>query len=552
MKVYEALADAFAKEGVTAVFGMMGDGNMHWWSALKRHPDIDMYQVRHEGAALTMAEGWARVTGEPGICAVTQGPGLTQLATALVVATRVQMPIVVFAADSVIGDEGGGQFLDQRRFAESTGAGFVHISTPAQVHEAVQRAFLRARVERRPIVLDVHADVQKLDFDDDPADYRPSTTLLSPPLRLQPDPDRVREAAATIIASMRPVIIAGRGAKVAGAREDIVRLGERIGALMATTLPAKGLLSDSDYHAGIAGIFASRTSHQLLSEADCVIGIGASLNSFTVENGYLFPNARFVQIDTKRQVVIGHGRSADSYVQGDAQLATKALERELAQQGFSGVGYRTPEVRETLRTQVIDAAEFEIEPGTMDPRVAVAALDEALPADVGMVIAAGHFWSFPISHMPKARSLLEFAYGFICIGQATPTAMGAAMALRGKPLVVMDGDAGVMMHIQELDTAARMKTKLLVVVMNDQAFGAEYHRLRIWGLDSDASLVPTPNLAAIARSFGCRGETACTAEAIAASVKQFLEGDGPMLLDIRISRTVLSVPFRRLYAGEDA
>ena len=88
MKVYEALANAFVKEGVTNIFGLMGNGNMYWWHSLDQRPDITVHETRHEGTALTMAEGWARATGQPGVCTVTQGPGLTQLGTALTVATR--------------------------------------------------------------------------------------------------------------------------------------------------------------------------------------------------------------------------------------------------------------------------------------------------------------------------------------------------------------------------------------------------------------------------------------------------------------------------------
>ncbi len=97
MKVYEALADAFVKEGVTTIFGLMGNGNMYWWHALDQRLVVRVYETRHEGSALTMAEGWARASGQPGVCTVTQGPGLTQLGTALTVATRAKVPLVVFA-----------------------------------------------------------------------------------------------------------------------------------------------------------------------------------------------------------------------------------------------------------------------------------------------------------------------------------------------------------------------------------------------------------------------------------------------------------------------
>src|SRR5262249_37559595 len=151
-----------------------------------------------------------------------------------------------------------------------------------------------------------------------PEEYQPSKTFLSLPQRLQPDRDALERAAKLISESKRPVIIAGRGALAANAGAGILRLGERIGGLVATTLLAKPYLAGGYIHAGIAGVFAPRATSELLAEADCVIGVGASLNTYTLEYGYLFSNARFVHIDNATQVIMGNGRTADCYVRGDA------------------------------------------------------------------------------------------------------------------------------------------------------------------------------------------------------------------------------------------
>src|SRR5271154_775242 len=99
MKVYEALAKAFADEGTTAVFGMMGDANLYWLNALEKY-GVKQYDVRHEGAGLAMADGMARITGQPGVCTATSGPGTTQLATTMVCAARANTPLVAFCGDS--------------------------------------------------------------------------------------------------------------------------------------------------------------------------------------------------------------------------------------------------------------------------------------------------------------------------------------------------------------------------------------------------------------------------------------------------------------------
>src|SRR5436189_2411307 len=124
MKVYERLAEAFVAEGTSTIFGMMGDGNMYWMLALDRH-GVKMIEVRHEGAGLGMADGWARATHTPGVCTATCGPGVTQLATALVTAARAQSQLVAFVGEAPTTDEDYIQRFDQARFAAACEAGFV-------------------------------------------------------------------------------------------------------------------------------------------------------------------------------------------------------------------------------------------------------------------------------------------------------------------------------------------------------------------------------------------------------------------------------------------
>jgi acetolactate synthase-1/2/3 large subunit len=551
MKVSDALATAFVKEGVTTVFGLMGNGNMYWWHALDQHPEVAVYETRHEGTALTMAEGWARATGQPGICTVTQGPGLSQLATALIVAARAKVPMVVFAGDTALNDPSGVQQFDQARFADATEAGFVPIWKASEAEEAVRTAFYRARVESRPIVLNAPMDVQAEDYDGDIDEYQTSLTLLPGQQRVQPDPDLLRETVRVLAQSKKPVIVVGQGAAAADAGEAVTRLADRIGALLATTLPMKGWLGESEYHVGVSGLYATRTAVELFADADLVIGVGASLNHYTTEHGYIFPNARYVQVDVKPSVVMGTGKRADHYLQGDAKLTLDLLDAQLSEQGVTSTGYRTSETRAMLAEYDPDPREFELDPDTVDPRQAASILDEVLPSDVGVVHGTGHCSGITAIFMRKPRKLTWTVNTFGCIGQAVPTAIGAAVALNGAPLAVVDGDASTLMHMQELETAARLGVKLLIAVFNDEALGAEYQKLVSKKMETRTAMIPTPDLGAVARAFGCRGRQARTLEEVRAGAQEFMAGDGPMLLDIRVSRSVISVPYSRLWFGVD-
>ncbi|HEX8968857.1 MAG TPA: thiamine pyrophosphate-binding protein, partial [Chloroflexota bacterium] len=386
MKVYQGLARAFAAEGTTAVFGMMGDGNMYWMQAL-HELGVQLLEVRHEGAGLGMADGWARINHAIGVCTATCGPGVTQLATALVTAARAQSPLVAFVGESPTTDEEYTQRFDQSRFAEACEAGFVRVLSAETAYDSVRKAFYRARLESRPILLSAPMDTQQASMDDD-EEYAPSSTLF-PPERAQPNPDSVERAVDIIAGARTPIVLVGRGAMWSDAGQAVVKLAERIGALIATTLMAKNWLSESDYYAGISGFYGTRTAMELFQEADCVIAVGASLNRYTTEQGYLYPNAKYVQVDSKPHVLMGGGRAAECYVHADARLGVEALEASLASRGYTSTGYRTPDVKRRLVDHFRDNAEFPIEAERVDPREVCLVLDQVVPPDVQLVMGSG-------------------------------------------------------------------------------------------------------------------------------------------------------------------
>src|ERR1700730_14026490 len=139
MKVYEGLARAFAAEGVKAIFGMMGDGNMYWMQAL-HDLGVDLLEVRHEGAGLGMADGWARVTRTPGVATTTCGPGVSQLATSLLTASRAASPLVAFCGEFPSNDDEYLQRMDQAAFAASCETGFIRITSPEVADDCVRKA----------------------------------------------------------------------------------------------------------------------------------------------------------------------------------------------------------------------------------------------------------------------------------------------------------------------------------------------------------------------------------------------------------------------------
>ena len=549
MKAYEALADAFAAEGTTDVFGMMGDANMHWMNALAGR-GVRLYEVRHEGSGLGMADGYARASGRPGVVTTTSGPGTAQLATSMIVASRARTPLIAFCGETAWGDQDAVQYLDQRRFAAAIECEFVHLSRADLAEEVVQRAFYLARTESRPVMISAPIDVQQQDFED-AGPYVPSTELIRTTKPL-PDPERLEQAYEIIRASKRVVIIAGRGARRAGAGEQILALQRRTGALLATTLQAKNwLCGETEYHVGIAGLFGSKLAMELLQQADCVVAVGASLNHYTIEHGYLFPEAKYVQIDTAPHLVMGNGRVADCYLQADAVTALSELTGALESRGVELEGFHTPEVHRRLSAPLLDPAEYRGEPGLLDPREAIAVLDAELPGEIGLVLGSGHQVDFGTMLFQRSREVTSNYGMFGAIGQAPLLTIGSVVANGGKPTFVVEGDASFLMHLSEFETACRYGLPVLVVVMNDEGLGAEYHKSRAKGLDPDLAVISTPELGAVAKALGGGGATVRSTAELRAALAEYVRAPRPTVIDVRITREVLSVPYRRLQFGED-
>ena len=549
MKVYEALANAFAAEGATHVFGMMGDANMHWMNALAAR-GAHLYEVRHEGAGLSMAHGFARASGRPGVVTTTSGPGTAQLATSMIVASRARIPLVAFCGETTLGDTGAVQYLDQRRFAAAIECEFLQVTKAESAEEIVQQAFYRARTESRPVMVSAPFDIQMQEFDGF-TEYVPSTNLIRTP-ELLPHPARIGQACDLIAAAKRPVVIAGRGARRAEAGAQILALQRRTGALLATTLQAKNwLYGETDYHVGIAGLFGSKVAMELLQEADCVIAVGASLNHYTIESGYLFPEATFVQIDTAPHIVMGNGRIADCYIQADAVSGLTELTGALESRGVELEGFHTAEVHRRLTAPLVDPAEYRSGGGLLDPREAIAVVDAELPGEIGLVLGSGHQTDFGTMLFQRSREITSNYGMFGAIGQAPLLTIGIVVANGGKPTFVVEGDASFLMHLSEFETACRYGLPVLVVVMNDEGLGAEYHKSRAKGLDPELAVIPTPELGMVAKTLGGGGATVRTTDELRAALAEYVRDPRPTVIDVRITRDVLSVPYRRLQFGED-
>ena len=536
MTVAETVGEAVAALGCRQVFGVVGSGNFVVTRALMDH-GARFLAARHETAAVTMADAWARLTGEVGVATVHQGPGFTNALTALTEAAKSRTPLLVLAADTSAAAVRSNFRIDQAAIAAAVGAVPERIYSATTAHADVTRAYRRAAQDRRTVALMLPLDVQAADPGEVGA---PDTAIVT---RTRPSAEAVEAVADLLTGAQRPAIVAGWGAVLADARGPLEELADLTGAVLATSALGNGLFAGNPFALGIAGGFASPVAASLLGQADLVVGVGASLNMWTTRHGELIgAGAKVVQIDRELDALGAH-RPVDLGIVGDAAETVAALTEVLRGRGHRATGYRTDDLEAQIaaghwRNQPYDDAG---DGNCIDPRTLSIRLHDLLPPDRLLAVDSGHFMGWPAMYIdvPDPRSFL-FTQAFQSIGLGLAGAIGAALARPDRLVVAALGDGGALMAAGELETVGRVGLPLLVVVYNDAAYGAEVHHFGPSGEPLDIVTFPDTDFAALGRAVGAEGITVLRVEDLAAVEDWIARRSGPMVVDAKVSPTVVA------------
>ena len=535
---HDAVAQALVDHGVDTVFAVLGDGNLFIGENLQRQHGTNLIGATHEANAVCMAEGWAKASGKLGVASVTHGPGLTNTITALVEGVKNETPMLVVAGDTPVENEQHLQNLDQHALVTASGAGFQPVRNAETIAEDVSTAIRRAHSERRPIVLNVPLNIEW-----DEVEYVSRPPLTPSPVRLAPDPDQLDTALGIIASSTRPLILAGRGAVKSGAKDALLRLGETLGAPLATSLLGTGYFEGEPFNLGIHGTLSHEVAGETLAIADCVIAFGASLNFFTTDYQTLLAGKRVVHVDIDARHIDRHV-TVDAGVVGDAAVVASAMNDLLNEAEHKASSFRTNELKSRLEAfDPAQAFEDKSYQGAVDPRTLTRRLEAGLPKERQVVVDAGRFMLDALTmSVPKPENLVT-SHGFGAIGLGMSTAIGAAVARPTLPTIVCIGDGGYMMGgLTELSTAVHLGLDLIVIVYNDGSYGAEHIQLVTKGMDPTASLHEWPDFCAVAESMGCqtmRIESLDDIDAAIDVVKNRTPGR-PVLIEARTDPDVVS------------
>jgi len=535
MKIREGVADALVAEGVEVVFALMGDGNQDLICDLGERCGVRIVHGRHEQGVVGMADGYARFSGKPGVATVTQGPGLTNAGTSLVVANRRHVPVLLLAGDASLGDLHNPQLFDQKTFGQLMAGTEATVDSARGLAENLARAFDRLR-SQRPFVLNLPANVQESDLPQE-LRYQP----YAPPAQ-GPGADHalVAVAAQALMGARQPAILAGRGAVVSNAGAVLRKLGEELHAPLMTTLLANGLFAGHPLDAGVCGGLGDGRAMRALEHCDLVLAVGAELNQWTTHFGEVLADRQLVHIDTDPAAFGVHHRP-DVALLGDATATVEAITEHVRK----SQGARTPnaELMASLDlSQPLDSTPYMDTDHSIDPRHVLSELDRLLPADRRVVIGGGHVAQVACQtlHAFSPQDWTCTSIDFGALGQGLSVAIGACFARPDERVTHVTADGDFMMGLAEFDTAARYSLPLTIFVLNDQSMGQERHNLVRKGIPTSYADYPSPDFVALAGAFGATGYRIEAPEQLDRLPAILAHDKGVALVDVRINGDYLN------------
>ena len=543
----QALAEMFRLHNPAPMFGMGGFQLLPFYDAV-RELGLSHTLINDERCGIFAADAWARVTGRPGICDGTLGPGATNLVTGLVESLNAGVPLIVVVGNSNREHSWKNMTQEARQteILAPAAKALIRIESGYRIPELVRRAYAVATSERPgPVVLDVPEDIAHGEYDYPKSDFFVDPETLSiPAQRSRPGRDAIARAAEFLRDARRPIILAGGGVHLSGAYCELQSFAEAFSIPVAQTLSGKGAIPC--VHPLSVGLFGrwSRIANDLIASADCILSVGCKMGEIATKRYDLIPrDVPFIHLDIVAEE-IGRTTPAEVALWGDAAEGLRDLQACLSSDRVAmqekRAGYLT-EISERMAAWRAEAEpRYASDEKPVNMARVVRELQNAMPED-GILVVDGGFaahWTGLLYDSPRSGRTYIANRGFASIGYGLPGTMGAQLAAGDSPVVGLTGDAGFNMVLGELETARRLALGFTLAIVNNAASGyvkALQHNMYA-GRYQSSDLSET-DYADTARALGCQGIRVDDPGALQGA---FAEGianrDIPTIIDVIVTR----------------
>jgi len=530
----DAIAKALENAGVEYLFGVQGGAIMPVYDALYEHDEITHVTMAHEQGAVHAADAYGIVSGEPGVCMATSGPGATNLVTGIADANMDSDPVVALTGQVPT------NFVGNDAFQETDTIGVTQPVTKYNIFadhsdtvgEDVGTAWALANEGRQgPTLVDLPKDVTKGETDRDPG--RPETPdTYDPPEEAD---EVIVQAAADVLAEAdRPVVLAGGGVIKANACDEVTQFAREYEIPVITTMPGTGAFPEDDpLSLEIAGMHGTGYGNLAISNCDVLLGIGTRFDDrLTGDIETFAPDAEVIHVDID-PAEISKNVQADYPLIGDAARVVEQLYEAMP---------RAPDAAEWRDQCDTWKAEYPMDYEMPDdeplkPQYVVEKFDEVTDDDTIVTAGVGQhqMWAWQYWTWTEPRTWVT-SHGLGTMGYAVPSAIGAKLAAPDREVVTFDGDGSFLMTAQELTVAVRENLEFTIVVLNNEAVGM----VRQWqdgfyeGRRMASEYPWIPEFDKLAEAFGAQGLRLEDADDVEGTIQQAREYDGPTVIDAHI------------------
>jgi len=537
-----ALVESLRQQGVKVIFGIIGGAILPTYDALY-DSDIRHILSRHEQCAAHAADGYARVTGRPGVCMATSGPGATNLVTGIANAYMDSSPIIALTGQVSTRSASSSYMIGKDAFQE---ADIIGITTPitkfnyqvrsaAEIPKAIKTAFYIATTGRPgPVLVDLPKDVQ---MDTAEMDFSSMLKIRGYKYVTDPHPLQVKKAAELLLNAERPVILAGGGITISGAFQELLELAEFIQAPVATTLMGKGCFPENHPLAmGHIGMHGNPVANKLILEADVLLAVGTRFADRSTGRLDTFcKDAKIIHVDID-PAEISKNIEPDVPIVADAKKALKAIYMALTE-NLKTQKAETPWVKRIKEVKEIFAKNF-ANNADLSPKVLLRALRELLPEDAIITTEVGQnqMWAALHFQVIKPRTYITSG-GLGTMGFGFPAALGAKVACPDRIVVDIAGDGSFIMTEQELACSVEEEIPVIVIVLNNSVLGmvAQWQRLFYGRRYIAVKLGRVPDFVKLAEAYGAQGIRVASLEDFKNAVKAAMKSDVTTVIDVPVS-----------------
>jgi acetolactate synthase I/II/III large subunit len=547
----KALLESLEHQKVDVMFGILGGAILPVYDALCGHPKIRHILARHEQGAVHAAEGYAKASGRVGVCMATSGPGATNLVTGIANAYMDSSPVIALTGQVPASGVNTSYMIGRDAFQE---ADIVGITTPitkynfqprtvAEIPVTVNTAFHIASTGRPgPVLIDLPKNVQSesadVEFTDkiDARGYKPAT---------QPDLAKVSQAVDLLLKAENPIILAGGGAIISGASNELVQMSDLLMAPVATTFMGKGAFPENHpLSLGCIGMHGNPVANRLMGEADVLLAVGTRFSDRATANLDTFcPNAKKIHVEIDN-AEINKNIEVDVPIVGDAKVTMKILyytiQEKLKKKDGQAWLKRVKEVKEKLNPILME------QPKELTPKNLLIELRKLLPENgiVATEVGQNQMWSALYFKALKPRTFISSG-GLGTMGFGFPAAIGAKVACPDRPVVDIAGDGSFLMTENMLACSVSENIPVTVIVLNNSVLGmvAQWQRILYKKRYMAVNLGKTPDFVKLADAYGAQGFRVTSIEEFHKAVKTALNSKVTTVIDVPIGSEEDVVPF---------